>query len=174
MNDFLIHYGVKGMKWGVRKSPNYATGVRKRNDEYEKYRTGANDNYTLIEKPKKRNVKTSSHTVSENRDRLNSARNVADATRNVTYSARETANSLNRLKKMRTDSNPNLSSISDAELKRAVNRMNLERQYNSLTKTETKNGYDYVSEILTTVGSVVGIAGGVLTIYTTIDALKHK
>ena len=31
MGDYLIHYGVKGMKWGVRKdNPNYSAEQRKR------------------------------------------------------------------------------------------------------------------------------------------------
>lgn len=170
----LYHYGVKGMKWGVRKSPNRKYFGSK--DPYEKYKNGPDGETTLLSNDKQPKVKTSKYTKQERRDRLNSARNTAYETRNISYNARETTRSLSRLKKMRTSPNktPNLSSMSDEELKKAVNRMNLEKQYNSLNAKETKNGYDYATEVLTTVGSVVGIVGGVLTIYSTIDTLKSK
>ena len=38
MNDELIHYGVKGMKWGVRKDRSSSTGSKPKLSAYSNYR----------------------------------------------------------------------------------------------------------------------------------------
>lgn len=83
--DELSHYGVKGMKWGVRK------------------------------------------------DRISKkARNASTYIKNVTGSRSSAA-----VKKYRRK---NIDGMSDADLRKAVNRMNLERQYRDLTRADLMFG----------------------------------
>ena len=43
-NDYLMHYGVKGMKWGVRKDPRYESrGTRRHRQAYEDYKEDVAD-----------------------------------------------------------------------------------------------------------------------------------
>ena len=61
---------------------------------------------------------------------------------------------------------------SDEELRRTVNRIRLEREYNSLTSPEISKGYSTARNILETIGSIstIGLAG--VGIYATIKNLK--
>lgn len=56
-----------------------------------------------------------------------------------------------------------VSRLSDDELRKRVNRLNLERQYSQLTGADTRRGAEVAREVLQTTGSIVGIASGVLT-----------
>ena len=57
-----------------------------------------------------------------------------------------------------------VSGLSDDELRKRVNRLNLERQYSQLTGADTRHGAEVAREVLQTTGSIVGIASGVLTV----------
>lgn len=65
-----------------------------------------------------------------------------------------------------------VSDMSDDELRRVVNRLNLERQYATLTGADTRRGADVSREILQTAGSLVGIASGALTTAMLLKRLK--
>jgi hypothetical protein len=58
--------------------------------------------------------------------------------------------------------------MSDDELRRVINRMNLERQYNQLTGEDTRRGAEMAEKILMTTGAVIGIVGGTIGIVDTI------
>ena len=90
--DELYHYGVKGMKWGVRKDK--------------------------VNKIKSSTVKK--------------ARNAANYYKNVT-GARSSA----AVKKYRRK---NIDGMSDADIRKAINRMNLEKDYRNLTKADILRG----------------------------------
>ncbi len=104
-DDYLVHHGVKGMKWGVRKDR--SSGGK-----------SSSIKSTTIKKAR-------------------AARNVY---RNVTGSKRSAAMTKYRKK--------NIDGMSDADLRKAVNRMNLERQYRDLTKADYMKGQRYASDIL--------------------------
>lgn len=60
-DDELMHYGVKGMKWGIRrKQPRmtYEQKVRKKMDDYHKANKGRrrSDNNTIVLKKEQRNL----------------------------------------------------------------------------------------------------------------------
>lgn len=64
-----------------------------------------------------------------------------------------------------------LSSMTDQELQRAVNRMNLERQYSSLTYSD--KGSDYVRTALKVAGGAAAIANSALTIAVAMKTLRR-
>jgi hypothetical protein len=86
-NNYLYHWGVKGMKWGVRKQPKQVLAAKSR-----------------------------------------------------------------RSKKMR---DKYMKSLSDDELKREVNRLNMEKQYRQLTNKEVGKGRKKVAAILATAATTV-------------------
>lgn len=173
MDEYIIHYGIKGMKWGVRKDdyhtkkgPALSTGsngyggnpvVKNFNKFIEgghpeastkKSSSEKSDGNKKEETPLEKGIKAG-----------NSAGKIAQKGSSATKKIS------NATKKPRTSQD--LSQLSDAELQRRVNRINLERQYNSLTQPEVKSGWDKASEILDIAGDVIMIGVGIATIYKT-------
>nr|DAE45029.1 MAG TPA: Structural protein [Bacteriophage sp.] len=97
-NNYLAHYGVKGMKWGVRRDRSSARMSRIRN-----------------------------YTGSRSSDTLKSAR--------------------------RKDINK----MSNQELQETINRLNLERNYRSLTQVDINFGQRKVSQVLAYEGTAKNI-----------------
>lgn len=103
-NNYLMHYGVKGMKWGIRHDK--PTSGRRAEKRKAKQRRA--------EKRKTNISKMRNYTGSNKSDALKSAR--------------------------RKDINK----MSNADLQKTVNRLNLERQYRDLTKVNLTPGKRYV------------------------------
>lgn len=96
VDAFLEHYGVLGMKWGVRK---------------------------------KRSTKTVEFT-----DRLTGAKG-----RVVVKNARGSKREKRKIERLKTRSQPSVKRLSDEQLRTAINRMQLERQYTQLRTDQTNN-----------------------------------
>ena len=75
-------------------------------------------------------------------------------------------------KKMRENANVDLSKMTDQELQKAVNRMTLERNYNSLTSDKKIRGHLYVSNILDTAGDVTAGLASAVAIAVAIKSLR--
>lgn len=133
----LYHYGIKGMKWGVRRTPEQ-----------------------LGHSPFKSDTPAS----------LSSKRQIADASRNITNEARNITNTIGRNK--RVSKVRDLSEMTDQELRDAINRMNMEQQYKSLTANQTSRGESYLNEILELGGSALAVTSSVLGIALAIKQLR--
>lgn len=117
MSNSLYHHGVKGMKWGVRKT-------------------------------------------------------VADEGKKIASSSKDINNSIANMRATK-NSAKDLSKMSDKELREMVNRMNLERQYSSLTAEQKLRGHAYVSDTLEVAGNVLAITSSALAIAIAIKKLKE-
>ena len=173
MDEYIIHYGIKGMKWGVRKDdyhvkngPVLSTGsngyggnpVAKNLNKFiagghpeastKKNSSEKSDGNKKEETPLEKGIKAGNAAGKLAQRGSSATKKVANATR-------------------KPKTQQDLSQLSDAELQRRVNRINLERQYNSLTQPEIKSGWDKASEILDIAGDVVMIGVGIATIYKT-------
>ena len=142
MDDFLEHYGVKGMKWGVRKDRSGAHHPAKSSaggTAKPKPKPKAQSGKGLITKsttdPKTGKVqwhitdKVSGHSV-----KAVTSRGGADAQKLAEETARQ---HIEKMKRKAVDKAPNpgthpVKQLTDAELKDAINRINLERQYSQL------------------------------------------
>ena len=112
--NFLEHHGVKGMKWGVRKAESAARVARAKRKEVKQKRT---------ERKKARTERKEAR--SERRTERKEARAERRQERRENRAAKRAD-----AKKAK---NP-ASQLSDAQIKERVNRMNLEAQYNRLSK----------------------------------------
>lgn len=115
VDDFLAHFGVKGMKWGVRRD-------------------------------------------SSGRAQLGAAPRRAHARRmEVIKKASARRESSEDHKKLVATKKARGKHLSDAEIKAAIARMNLERQYNSLNPNKVATGYKFAVAALT-VGATINSA----------------
>lgn len=140
--DTLQHHGIKGMKWGVRRSRNPSGG-------------------STNTKPKR----------NWSQANLRNAKGGLDSAANLTREANKINKSIYNIKK--TSKKPDISKMSDKELKEIVARMNLEQQYDNLSNNYVSNGQAYTREVLEIAGSALAIGSSVLGIALAIKQLKQ-
>ena len=174
MDEYIIHYGVKGMKWGVRKDdyhtkkgPALSTG----SNGYGNPVTKMASKFIAGGHPEASTKKSSSENSDGNKKeetKLGNGIKVGNAggktVKTGSSAAKKVGNAIRSSEQKKMD----LSDLSDAELQRRVNRMNLERQYSSLSTQDVASGWDKASEILDIAGDVVVIGVGLATIYKTL------
>ena len=184
-NDVLQHYGILGMKWGVRRSEAQLARVRgKSKDSQENWSDDAKNAAEL-------NRKSSKQMSTEELKRLNERQNLEkqhdnlnppkpsslDKGLQVTKSSKELTDSLKKLNESinsskNTHNKVDLSNMSDKELRDKINRINLERQYSQLTNDQVSKGSDYVNNVLDIAGSVLSVAGSAAALAVAIKSLK--
>lgn len=101
------------------------------------------------------------------RGSINNTRQIADETRKISD------------KVSKTRSNPkidsDLKSMSDAELKKRLNRLFLEEQYDRLVAPQKiSKGERFINNVLPVMASVIGITGSIATLALNIQTLTRK
>lgn len=133
---YLEHYGVKGMKWGVRR------------EEKRAYRAT------------KKQYRTKDPRQLSSEDRMNFK---ADYQRKLDRNAARRTSDTRSADRKKYDATreKNLREMSDDELKAVVNRMNMEKQYKSLSTELYSPGKFYAEKLLKTSGNVaIGAIAG--------------
>lgn len=172
----LYHWGIKGMKWGVRRYQN-ADGslTEKGKKRYERdarekgYDKKDGDTYykNVGKKSRREDLEIDADRyVKEDLDRSKRVAEETERTVNKLKTAND--NAMRNRPKTRAD----LSKMTDKELRDRINREYLERQYNDMfTPQKSNKGREYASKILETTGTIVGITGGALGIAVAIKDL---
>lgn len=143
MDSDIKHYGRLGMKW------------------YQHIFTTEDENGKLIPRDSKEvndDIKTINSTIKSGGEAIRSSGRVAD--------------SFVRRSKPTKKVKKKLDSMSDDELRKVVNRMNLERQYRELTGDTVRSGAAAAKSTLETVGDIVGVVGGVVSLALLLGKLK--
>lgn len=200
-SNVLMHHGVKGMHWGIRRYEPYPSGhkggkevgeaAKAKKRKAAKIAAGAAGAAALAAggvavANRISNSKSKKNILSDGawkRDKkqgkdkapISSAEQVAKGVDTIT---KETTRVGNRLidraesRARQKDTINRAKGKSDEELRKTVNRIRLEREYNSLTAPEISKGYSTARNILETIGSISTIGLAATGIYATIKNLK--
>ena len=175
-NNELRHYGIKGMKWGVRRFQNedgsYTEAGKRRAKQQQKAESMSDEE--LASRVKRLTMEKTYNKLSKESE----PKSKLEKTKDVVDSASSLANRLKEADRKAISSQPkqrmNLSKMTDAEMRERINRELLERQYNDLfaQPDSVSKGRQYVSKIIDTAGTTLTIAGSALSIALAIKQLK--
>ena len=130
-DDYLMHYGVKGMKWGVRK------------DRYEKaFKPGRKGSGSPAERT------------------TQAGGNIVEATKRL-------------VSRKRRKAKPDYSHMSNKDLQKRINRLEMERKYASLSEPGMSRGKQKALDVLDVTGDVMALAASGAIIGTQIYRIKH-
>ena len=164
-NQTLMHYGVKGMKWGVRRYQNKdgsltSAGQKRYDRDIRENNAKKKDNRINIDGPDPHRW------VKED---IGRGKKVVDSTSDVVRELKKIDSNAQSSRKQKTD----VSHMTDQQLRDRINRMNLERQYIDMTSPQQiSRGRKYVTSFLETAGTAITITSSVLGIALAVKELK--
>ncbi len=150
--SYMYHYGVKGMKWGVRRArkSDRALAISGNRRRKNKTNTSYNNRWT--------------------KENLTKAKKTVDSASNITRNL----NNINRSIPSKKRPKPmDLSNMSNKELQESITRANLERQYNDIyNPPRVSKGRKIVDNVLTYGGAILTAGSSALGIALAIKEFK--
>lgn len=171
--NYLMHYGILGMKWGVRRYQNEdgtLTEAGKRRLSQGKDNRIKYDEHGRVEKGQEGKAKSRIH--QEVANDYQQVGNIASSSSNISRTGGRIARSAARREQQKAQSKMDISQMSDQELQRAVNRMNLERNFKSLSAEQIGAGKRYAGDLLDDIGDMVSIGASLAAILVAMHTLR--
>ena len=178
VNGELYHWGLKGMKWGVRRYQNKdgtLTDAGKKRYYREadkagyKEQSGTGARYKIANKKGKKE-RYDADPDQWVKDDLSRSKRLVDETTQMTGKLKNLSDfSMRNQKKVKMD----LSNMTDKEMRDQINRAILERQYNDMfAPQKSTRGREFASKTLETAGNVLAVGASALGIALAIKELR--
>lgn len=87
--------------------------------------------------------------------------------------ASNAAGRMGNMQRRKAANRSNAKQLSEKELRDAIGRMRLEREYNSLAYNETPTKYDKAQDVLSTVETLISMGASAATIASILYGIKH-
>lgn len=195
----LVHHGIKGQKWGIRRfqyedgslttagkaryneGGSMAEGMRyssrrkkamARKEAIGSFKSSASEKAgkagEFLSKAGERNIKNG-----KDKPSISAMESITKNASSGVESASKLAKDVHSIREARKPKEP--ITMSDEELRKAINRLNMERQYRDLVNSQsTSSGYEYAQSVLSATGNVLGVVGAGLGIALTVKQLRDK
>ena len=169
-NDQIWHWGVKGMKWGVRRYQNEDGTLTAAGRKRYASDTAANAKKKKNNRLPEDGLNDPDRWVKEDHER---AKTVADAGNQMAGNLKALSDKSMKIQSRRTEK-MDLSKMTDQEMRERINRAMLEKQYDDMfNPKKVYSGREAVSDTLEVAGSVLAITSSALSIALAIQKLRE-